>query len=128
VDPVTKKLLNGLNCPICKAPIDICTIKFKGYNYGCAVNNDHYTILVDMCFLVVETVRVYDAKHQYIISNHYTGTKIKTTISVNETDPEGRVIFSFKEKVLALDKAYFDFRNFNAAKAVNRIKTIFVFQ
>ena len=91
------------------------------------MNPDHYLIRLDNCVLIIETVHIYDDKHKYTISNHYTGDKLKTIINVHETDAEGRVIFSFKEKKLALDKAYFDFRRFNVDNAVNRIKTIFTF-
>ena len=128
MDPVIKNMLNSLSCPICHAQIDTLTGRlYRGYNYCCATNPDHYMILADTYILIVETVHVYDEKHKYTISNHYTGNKIRTVINVHGTDAEGRVIFSFKEKKLALDKAYFDFRKFNVDKAVDRIKTIFTF-
>ena len=128
MDPLLKKILNSLSCPICKAPVDTLSYKaYIGYSYGCAMNPDHYLIRLDNCVLIIETVHIYDDKHKYTISNHYTGDKLKTIINVHETDAEGRVIFSFKEKKLALDKAYFDFRRFNVDNAVNRIKTIFTF-
>jgi hypothetical protein len=49
-------------------------------------------------------------------------------IKVSETDLEGRVIFSFKEKIFKSDIDAFDFSNFNIEKAINRIKTLFLFQ
>ena len=127
-----KKLLNSLKCPICHAQIDTISGKGYGYNYCCAANSDHYVLCIDLGSLVTritrEKVHVYDKNHKYSIIKAYHDGTIRTSISVYETDLEGRVIFSFKDKVLMMDKDLFDFANFKPDKAVHRIKTIFVFQ
>lgn len=120
-----KQLLNSLTCPICKAPIDISFS--KTYNYCRAMNYDHYTVIINDGILKNEKVHIYDDKYQYVIINHLIDNVVKTEIIINEIDQEGRVLFSFNEKRLDLDKRYFDFRNFNVNKAVNRIKTICLF-
>ena len=124
-------MLNSLKCPICKAPIDICSKRTMIYNYGCAINADHYSIYLvnwePIVRIETETVNIYDKNHKYSISKLYNFGDISTVISVYETDLENRVIFSFKEKRLVLDNSLFDFNNFDKDKALNRIKTIFVF-
>ena len=125
-----RDLLNKLKCPICKAPIDLVYV--RGYNYGCAVNYDHYIIFMvsgPLSWIEKEKVNLYDKKHQYSIIKNYTYLGFSSLeIKVNETDLEGRVIFSFEEKVFKSDIDAFDFSNFNSEKAINRIKTLFAFQ
>jgi hypothetical protein len=130
MDPEAKKLLNSLKCPLCKAPIDLIEYSSarKGYNFACAINIDHYLIdlIYDPLMVNVETVNVYDHKHKYEISKFYKDG-IKTSIKVYETDLESRVIYSFKEKKIVIDIDAFNFAAFNAERAINRIKVIFVF-
>lgn len=140
MDPVLKKLLNNLSCPICKGPIDIISSTVSGYrnyNYGCAASLDHYVILIVSNFnnlglpkLTIETVNVYDKNRKYQLTKRFDriSSSFNTEILILKTDLEGRVEFSFKNTSLILDKELFDFSKFNADKAVNRIKTIFTFQ
>ena len=129
MNPVVKKLLNNLKCPVCKSQIDI-TSQYN--NYGCAIGIDHYRLKLEVDDPVVriisETVKVYHGQHKYIIIKQYQNGDIQTKISVSKIDLEGRDIFSFKDKELIINKDYFDFTNFKLDKVINRIKTIFVFQ
>lgn len=130
MNPELKKLLNSLNCPICKAPVDIMSNSNKtGYDYCCAANSNHYMILVkkDPIFLERERVFLYDKTNCYSIINFHSETRSVTTIQIFKIDLEGRIIFEFKEKSILLDTCAFDFRNFNLNKAIHRIKTVFVF-
>jgi hypothetical protein len=130
MDRIAKNILNSLQCPICKAPIDmVCHGALRGYNYCCASNQDHYAIGLDFGEIKKEIVNIYDSNHKYSIIKLYNDSgQIETIINIFETDLENRVIFSFKEKKIAFDNDIFDFKNFKANKALNRIKTIFVFQ
>ena len=132
MDPVAKKLLNSLSCPICKSPIDMAAYHVRGYNYGCATDIDHYAIHLILWEPIIkidrERVNIYDNKRKYSIIRAYFNSRIITELEIYETDLENRVIFNFKEKKLVMDKDLFDFSNFNKDKAINRIRTIFVFQ
>lgn len=128
MDRTAKQLLNSLRCPICKAQIDMA-IMIRGYNYCCANDVDHYTLNLDFGEIKKERVNIYDKKHKYSIIKIYDNSgKIETIINIFETDLENRVIFSFKEKKISFDNDIFDFKNFKVDRALNRIKTIFVFQ
>jgi hypothetical protein len=126
VDPITKKILNNLKCPICGAPIDI----YHSDEFSCAINNDHYIVWLSWIDHKInrETVNIYDRNHKYKIEKQYIDNKTTTSISIYETDLENRVFFSFKQKKLVIDQSLFDFANFNSDKALNRIKMIFTFQ
>ena len=133
MDPVVKKILNSLSCPLCKAPIDLLSNKNIGYNYGCAANNAHYTLyLIEVDSVIKinqECVSFYDKSHMYkIVKQHSIDGTTITFISVYNTDLEGRVIFSLKEKKILMNQDAFDFTNFDESKAINRIKTLFLFQ
>jgi len=75
-----------------------------------------------------ECVNLYEENRKYSITKSYVDSHIITEIKVYETDLEHRVIFNFKEKKLVMNIDLFDFANFDQDKAINRIKTIFVFQ
>ena len=126
-----KKLLNSLKCPICKSPIDIASGEY-GYNYGCAYNIDHYKINLILWEPIIriekERVNLYDKQRLYSIIKYHVSSNTTTVVVVYETDLENRIIFSFKEKRIQIDKDLFDFTNFNKDKVINRIRTIFVFQ
>lgn len=132
MDPLLKKLLNSLRCPICQCQIDMIDRKS---GYGCVNSLDHYVISVmkndlGLPQLFTEIVNIYDGKHKYRLTKKYDsapGASIKTEIMVFKVDPEGRVNFSFKNSSLTLDKELFDFSKFNVEKAINRIKTVFIF-
>lgn len=134
MDPLVKKILNSLKCPICDAPIDMTDYK-KMYNYGCVRDINHYLIcikddnLISVPFLSVESVNIYDNCRKYQLTQIYDqfSTNVKTEILVLEVDLEKRVQFNFKNNQLILDKKLFDFTNFNIDKAINRIKTVYTF-
>jgi len=132
MDPVAKKLLNSLRCPICQSPIDTASGYFINYNYGCASNIDHYAIHLILWDPIIkidrERVNFYDENRKYSIIKSYIDSDVVTEMEVYETDLEHRTIFSFKEKKLVMNMDLFDFTNFNKDKAINRIRTIFVFQ
>ena len=108
MDPITKKILNSLCCPLCKAPIDLLVNRNLGYNYGCAFDFDHYAVnLIGLEFPIridQECVNFYDTCHMYkIVKKHSIDSPTLTFISVYDTDLEGRVIFSFKEKKILMN-------------------------
>ena len=120
-----KTLLNSLRCPICKSQIDYDKI------YGCASNIDHYVISFiddfDIPKIQKEIINIYDDKHRYkIIKEH--STPVKITINICDVDAERRVIFSFKELKIVTEIDAFNFDKFVIKKAINRIKTLIVFQ
>lgn len=131
MNPEIKKILNALKCPLCKAPIDLIEYSSarKGYNFGCAINVDHYAIslIYDPVMVAAECIHIHDAHHMYEIIKHPYG-KVRTTIKIFNTDAESRVIFSFKEKQLDMDIDAFNFDKLDLERAINRIKTIFLFQ
>jgi hypothetical protein len=109
-----------MKCPVCKAPIDVLSCRNMGYNYGCASNYDHYMINLLLWEPIVtlekETVNIYDDTHKYAITRAHINGNVQTIIDVFTTDLESRVIFSFKEKKLKLDKDVFDFKNFDVKR------------
>jgi hypothetical protein len=129
-----KKILNSLKCPICRSPIDITgyPVFSTTYNYGCAYNCSHYMLSIitlgGETKIEKERVSVFDKTHKYEISKTYRPNGNKTEIIAYQIDPEGRVIFSFKNHQLNVEQEIFNFSNFNPDKALNRIKTLFVFQ
>lgn len=132
MDPLLKKLLNSLKCPICQCQIDMIDRKS---GYGCVSNLDHYVISImrndfGIPQLFSEIVNIYDDKHKYRLTKKYDSapaTSVKTEIMVFKVDAEGRVNFSFKNNAFTLDKELFDFSKFNVDKAINRIRTVFTF-
>jgi len=124
--PEIKKILNGLKCPICKSPIDI-TYDF-GYNYGCALNNDHYRLTIQTYVITKEIVNLYEKKRKYSIVKLHFDKNTRTEIEIYETDLENRVIFSFENKTYISYRDLFDFTAFDADKAISRIKTFLLFQ
>lgn len=127
MDALTKKLLNNLKCPVCKAPIDI--LKYtKPWNFGCAYEFDHYRLRLNDGYISAEQTSIYDISHKYVILKEYKDFQIKTTIHIYNADPEGRVGFSFVDKKVTTDIDLFDFKNFDSKKALNRIKTYLLFQ
>lgn len=127
IDPF-KSALNKLKCPLCKAQIDIISEKNGGY--GCASNIDHYQVTLSYSDVAIiwERLSFYDKKHKYIIHKNYSDLKIKTEIFIYSVDLEGRQIFTFDTKTLSIDSDAFDFNNFVAENAINRINTMLVFQ
>lgn len=121
-----KKILDRFKCPICKSPIDVIGNRNLYGNYCCAQNINHYIVKYDFPMVISETVFVFDINKKYAITKSYQ-TNIKTSIEVFETDLESRTIFTFSETKLVLDKDIFDFTNFDSKKALNRIKTVFIF-
>jgi len=126
-----KELLNSLKCPVCGGQIDIARV--CGSNYGCVNNPYHYNLNIEtgsvaiFSFLTRERITLYDSKYRYDILRIH-GESIKTKIEIFDIDGERRVIFSFKDKFVEIDGDAFDFNNFNSDKALNRIKTILLFQ
>lgn len=126
-----KKLLNSLKCPICNSQIDtlfkVNNPIYRGFQYGCVFSYKHYAIKVYENYvpgIVEEIVNLYDKDHEYCILK----TKINTEIVISNLDPEGRVKFSFSIKKIVTELNLFDFQNFDYEKAINRIKTMLVFQ
>ncbi len=126
-----KQLLNSLKCPVCKSQIDTLLTAnnpiYRGFQYSCVANYKHYAIKVCENYLVYiaeEIVHLYDQRHEYCILK----TKFNTEIAISDLDREGRVLFSFDIKKFRTELDLFDFQNFNYEKAINRIKTVLVFQ
>jgi hypothetical protein len=137
MDPWLKALLNSLRCPICKAQIDTkpssLDIFYRQFNYSCAYDYTHYAININTGIAVPtlesEHVNVFDSKHKYSILKTYPVIgKSKIEIRIYDVDAEGRINFTFKEKKFTTDLDLFDFKKFDSVKAVNRIKTVLVFQ
>lgn len=126
-----RELLNGLRCPVCGGQIDIAYV--SGSNYGCVNDPYHYNLRVDtasisdLAFISQEMITLYDSKYRYDILRIH-GESIKTRVEMFNIDGEKRVIFSFKDKFVEIDGDAFDFNNFDSKKALNRIKTILLFQ
>ncbi len=121
-----KRQLNHIKCPICQGPIDIATFLGKTV-YGCAVDIDHYHIEFDSksSEIVNEFVRFYDEKHKYqILKNN---NKTNCNLYIYNIDSEKRVIEDGRIRILYPDKSLFDFRNFNVAKAITRVKLLLNF-
>jgi len=126
-----KQLLNSLKCPICQCQIDTLLNAnnpiYRGFQYCCVANHKHYAIKVYENYsahIVEEIVHLYDQSHEYCILK----TKFNTEIAISDLDLEGRVRFSFVIKKFRTELDLFDFQNFNVDKAINRIKTVLVFQ
>lgn len=133
--PELKKLLNSLRCPVCKSLIDMIDWRagYRGYNYGCATNLDHYLVSVmnndvGTPSLQEESVNIYSEKVKYQLSKKYDNANVKTAIGIFDIDLEKRVQFSFKKNVVLFDKDVFDFANFKPDKAIQRIKTLLTFK
>lgn len=130
MEQLTKKVLNSLSCPICKSPIDMLPSGVKGFSFGCASDMDHYMLEMLYGLISIERVCIYDInkQHKYIITKKHKDGACDTEISIMDTDQEGRVIFSFTDNKVTTDLEMFDFRKFNAEKAVNKIKTFLLFR
>jgi len=142
MDPLAKRLLNSLRCPICKSQIDLLsfTKNKKGNNFGCAQDQNHYAIFLvhwDLPFRVEqEDVQVYSGKYLYEIrQNHYVSPPTipavkcnETLIFIKEVDKEFRVIEKGKLQHFQYNQILFDFQTTSKDKIINRVKTILVFQ
>lgn len=139
MDPIAKKILNTLKCPVCGGQIDVFDWAEKntkrGVNFGCAYNREDFGIFFvhweQPIRIEKEVAIVYEDKHQYeVIQEHYLfgGKVTNTLINIRDVDAENRVLDSSKTKKFTFNKLLFDFSKTNRAKLVNRIKTILVFQ
>lgn len=136
---VIRKFYDSIKCPICGAPIDSWG-RQVGYNYCCSRDFDHYRLdiqaeeyiggtLTKLPKLFSEEVSVRDKHHVYVIlKDHSDRVPYKTAVTVYEIDGEKRIIEGSKIRSLHFIDDIFDFNKFNTEKAIQRIKTIFVFQ
>ncbi len=139
MDPIVKKILNSLRCPICKGQIDLVEAK-KGNNFGCVREPHHYSFFFvhwEQPYRIEhEDVAVYYGKHLYEIRQyHYTSTGgthpqtcTDTVIYIKEVDKEFRVIEKAKVERFEYNKTLFDFQQTDKDKIINRVRTILVFQ
>lgn len=139
MDPVAKKILNALKCPICAAQIDICDgknlVPRRKANFGCASNKDHYSFWMDdgegFSFQIEEEyLNVVDNKFRYeIIQFHSKMLNMhQTNIQIYDVNGDGNIIEGNKVKLLTFKKQLFKFSKTNRIKIINRLKTILVFQ
>lgn len=139
MDPLAKKILNSLKCPICGGQIDLLSYNKptsrKGNNFGCVVDQMHYALFFvhweDPVRIEKEVVWLYEGTYLYeVVQEHYfLGRPIPgTDIYMKPVDPEHRVLDNVKPKYLHFNKILFDFTKTNREKLLNRIKTILVFQ
>lgn len=131
MDPLTKQALNSLSCPVCKSPIDMLPKTGpKGFSFGCALDIDHYVLGMTFGLISIERVGIYDLdkRRKYIITKKHKDGASDTEISIMDTDQEGRIIFSFTDNKVTTDLEIFDFKRFNAEKAINKIKTFLLFR
>ena len=132
MDPLVKKLLNSLRCPICKGQLDLMSYavssKPKKYNFSCVYDFRHYGIFLNHWDLppVIheEGVIIFEQPYRFDILQENNNTQI----IIYETDLEERVIDNIKPKVFKYDKLLFNFSKTSREKILNRIKTILVFQ
>lgn len=126
------KLLRSIQCPVCKAPIDLYNGLYNG-RYCCANYSEHYVVnfaneVIPPHNTVIhkEICRFpYNGKYYSIFQN--SGEQPHTNIRIFEADGEGRCIFSFEPVNLTLNQKVFNFVDFDIEQAVNRIETIMVF-
>lgn len=138
LNPVAKKLLNTLKCPICGGQIDMLEHISNGKyrpNFGCASNIEHFCIHIVMedppIRIVTELVTAYSGKYKYdVIQEHsiLDDTLASTKILINEVDMEHRIVNPLISKKIEFKKILFDFSKLDRKKLINRIKTILVFQ
>ena len=140
MDPIAKRILNSLKCPVCSGQIDLIGYdsakqKSKDVNFTCVYDPEHYAIwLVHWdapIRLEFERATVYEGRYQYqVTQQHYlAGFPInRTNITIREVDPEHRILDNNPTKLFTYQKHLFDFTKTNREKLVNRIKTILVFQ
>jgi hypothetical protein len=139
VDPIAKKILNSLKCPICGGQIDLLTYKkpisSKGNNFGCVVDQMHYAIFFVHWEAPIriekETVMLYEGTKLYEVKqeHYFLGRPVPCTdIYIKPVDLENRVLDNIKPKHFHFNKLLFDFTKTNREKLLNRIKTILVFQ
>lgn len=124
----SSRFLNGFKCPICNSRIDI---SYMHNIYICSRDYTHYTVEIKLYDsppkVLHEIVNVYDKKHKFIIIKDFYNEEPKFFIEVYDIDQEGRITFEFTIKKISLEEDCFDFKNFNVDKAINRIKTLFLF-
>jgi hypothetical protein len=123
----SKKFLNSIKCPICLSQID----KDNGSSiYNCVLNINHYRAGIYNDFIETETVSLFDfsSLSKYEIWKKIKYGIISFTIYIRDIDAEGRTIFKFEDKTFRTDVNLFDFRNFNKDTAINKIKTVMLFQ
>lgn len=140
MDPIAKRILNMLKCPICNGQIDLLDFstskrKSKDCNFCCVNDPEHFAIWLvhweQPIRLELERAIVYEGKYQYeVIQNHcFIGSSATNTlIYTRKIDAENRVLESSKVNVFSFGKILFDFSKTDRKKLVNRIKTVLVFQ
>lgn len=124
-----KKILNSLCCPICKGQIDQShNLKF----YHCVNDINHYLLSFTGAIISFEKVQLFDYQNliKYVIFKriNINGLGYNFRINLNKIDAEGRFIHDFNDKNFTTSINIFDFQNFNLDKAINKIKTIMLFQ
>jgi hypothetical protein len=136
MDKATKVFLNSLKCPLCKGQVDMFDSNVHRpsgkYNYACATDYNHYTILINDLYygtikLSEEIVKIYHDKYLYTIIQ-FRQIKEKTSILIYNTDAENRIIEKQIPKIFNYSKLLFDFQKTNKENILNRVKTILVFQ
>ena len=142
---VIRKFYDSIKCPICGFPIDSsgeCVTNWFGINcnHCCSREFDHYRLnirsekyidgtLTEFPVLISDEVTARDKYNVYVISKTYDNNALfKTRILVNKIDGEKRIIEGEKLKSFYSFDDLFDFNKFDPKKAIQRIKTIFVFQ
>ena len=127
-----KKLLNCLKCPICNSPIDILINKSKFYNYGCALDNNHYLISLDENldnnYLLEEAVNVFSYPNYYKIVQNYCfdGAIDTTTVVIKKIDKENNILDRDPSQKLNFAEIIFKFNKLNIKKIINKINAIVI--
>jgi len=137
MDPIAKKILNALRCPICGGQIDLVAWdapkkKSSGSNFCCVSDPEHYGIWLvhweQPVRLENDKVVVYDGSYKHTVMQQYVPTKGFTTIQTVKVDPEHRVLDGTHTRFFSYHKLLFDYTKTTKEKLLNKIKTILVFQ
>lgn len=127
-----KSILNKLQCPLCKGQIDGVYKSFtKVQKFWCANVKNHYEITFVEDLIKTELINLYNYQellNYEIVRDCDNNNTVSFTIRMRQIDAEGRIIFSFEDKVFTTSIDIFDFKNFNKDKALNKIKTVMLFQ
>ena len=121
---------------MCEGRIDLYNWDLKisnEYNFCCAISPGHYRSFIDHWGSIPniehDTIDLYDGNRLYHIEQYYNGD-CKTTVSVLNLDPEGRVYHNegTSAKSSFVFSKLFDYSQTTREKILNRVKMILVFQ
>jgi|SRR5208282_1449590 len=131
MDPILKKIVNTLKCPICGSQIE----GLEGAFY-CVYNREDYCVYIshydDIIRVERESIMIFEGTRLYHVLQVYEEDKNNwTEFYIFPIDAEKRLIEGKADEnylIGTYEQSLFDFQDTNREKILDRLKTILVFQ